>query len=110
LGSLKKILIVITLLVFNTENVHSIIIDVRTQEEWDNGYIEDAIHIPLSIISEDIDKFVKSYDEKILLYCRSGNRSGKARNILEKLGYSNASNLGGISDISKSKGLKIIKK
>ena len=56
MGSLKKILIAITLLVFNIENVHSIIIDVRTQEEWDNGYIEDAIHIPLSIISEDIDK------------------------------------------------------
>ena len=98
------------MLVFNIENVHSIIIDVRTQEEWDNGYIEDAIHIPLSIISEDIDKFVKSYDEEILLYCRSGNRSGKAKEILEKLGYSNAINIGGISDIKKSKGLKIIKK
>ena len=106
MGSLKKILIAITLLVFNIENVHSIIIDVRTQEEWDNGYIEDAIHIPLSIISEDIDKFVKSYDEEILLYCRSGNRSGKAKEILEKLGYSNAINIGGISDIKKSKGLK----
>ena len=82
---IKKILIAITLVVFNTENVHSIIIDVRTQEEWDNGYIEDAIHIPLSIISENIDKFVKSYDEEILLYCRSGNRSGKAKEILEKL-------------------------
>lgn len=110
MGSLKKILIAITLLVFNIENVHSIIIDVRTQEEWDNGYIEDAIHIPLSIISEDIDKYVKSYDEEILLYCRSGNRSGKAKEILEKLGYSNAINIGGISDIKKSKGLKIIKK
>ena len=105
-----KYIFYLTLLVFNIENVHSIIIDVRTQEEWDNGYIEDAIHIPLSILSEDIDKFVKSYDEEILLYCRSGNRSGKAKEILEKLGYFNAINIGGINDIKKSKGLKIIKK
>lgn len=107
---MKKLILVIALFVFSCNSVHSIIIDVRTQEEWDNGYIEDAIHIPLSIISEDIDKFVKSYDEEILLYCRSGNRSGKAKEILEKLGYSNAINIGGISDIKKSKGLKIIKK
>ena len=107
---MKKLILVIALFVFSGNSVHSIIIDVRTQEEWDNGYIEDAIHIPLSIISEDIDKFVKSYDEEILLYCRSGNRSGKAKEILEKLGYSNAINIGGISDIKKLKGLKIIKK
>ena len=107
---MKKLILVIALFVFSGNSVHSIIIDVRTQEEWDNGYLEEAIHIPLSVISEDIDKFVKFYDEEIFLYCRSGNRSGKAKNILEKLGYSNASNLGGISDISMSKGLKIIKK
>tara|TARA_S200000501_G_scaffold325179_1_gene322876 strand:+ start:174 stop:497 length:324 start_codon:yes stop_codon:yes gene_type:complete len=107
---MKKLILVIALFVFSGNSVHSIIIDVRTQEEWDNGYIEDAIHIPLSIISEDIDKFVKSYDEEILLYCRSGNRSGKAKEILEKLGYSNAINIGGISDIKKSKGINIIKK
>ena len=107
---MKKLILVIALFVFGGNSVHSIIIDVRTQEEWDNGYLEEAIHIPLSVISEDIDKFVKFYDEEIFLYCRSGNRSGKAKNILEKLGYSNASNLGGISDISMSKGLKIIKK
>ena len=88
---------------------HSVLIDVRTLEEWKSGHLKGAIHIPLNIISEDINKFVKSHNEEVLLYCRSGNRSGKAKNILDSLGYSNTINLGGITDASKLEKLEIIK-
>ena len=53
-------------------------IDVRTDEEWNAGYIEGAIHIPLSEIERDIE-IMKFQKMKILLYCRSGNRSGRAK-------------------------------
>ena len=107
MGSLKKILIAITLLVFNIENVHSIIIDVRTQEEFKSGYLEDAINIEWQNI-KNLSKEIKK-DEKIYLYCRSGNRSGKATDILINLGYKNVKNIGGLKEASESLNLRIIK-
>jgi phage shock protein E len=54
-------------------------------------------------LSSDINK-----DEKIYLYCRSGNRSGKATKILEDAGYINVINAGSIQEASKLLGINII--
>ena len=64
------------------------LIDVRTQEEFKSGYLEDAINIEWQNI-KNLSKEIKK-DEKIYLYCRSGNRSGKATDILINLGYKKA--------------------
>ena len=73
-----------------------LIIDVRTQEEFQSGHIENASNIQwqnISIIQEKITK-----DKKIYLYCRSGNRSQKATDILIKLGYEDVLNIGGLKE------------
>ena len=82
------------------------VVDVRTEAEWDTGHLEGALHIEwqdILNISSDIQK-----DEEIFLYCRSGNRSGKATKILIDAGYINAKNAGSIEDASELLGIKII--
>ena len=83
------------------------LIDVRTQEEFKSGYLEDAINIEWQNI-KNLSKEIKK-DEKIYLYCRSGNRSGKATDILINLGYKNVKNIGGLKEASESLNLRIIK-
>ena len=82
-------------------------IDVRTVSEFKNGYVQDAINIEWQDISSIRDEFEKN--QKIFLYCRSGNRSGKANDILIKLGFKNVENLGSLEDASKYLKKKIIK-
>ena len=86
-----------------------ILIDVRTDDEWNNGYIETAIHIPLDMILQKIELVTDNKDHKIYLYCRSGNRSGKAEKALQGIGYINAKNIGGIKEASSTLKLKITK-
>ena len=82
------------------------VIDVRTEVEWKTGHLEGALHIEwqeILKISSDIKK-----DEEIFLYCRSGNRSGKATKILLEAGYVNAKNAGSILNASELLNIKII--
>ena len=82
------------------------VIDVRTESEWNTGHLEGALHIEWQDIlnlSSDINK-----DEEIFLYCRSGNRSGKATKILLDAGYVNTKNAGSMKDASELLGIKII--
>ena len=83
-----------------TNDENAIVLDVRTEAEVADGIIPNAIHIDIykgqEFISEieDLDKS-KSY----YVYCRSGNRSGQACQIMEQLGFENAYNLeGGMLD------------
>ena len=103
----NKILIALVLVVVMSGNAYSVMIDVRTDEEWRAGYIEGAIHIPLSEIKKNIENYEISKDEEILLYCRSGNRSGRAKVILDELGYTDVTNIGGIASVSEQYNLKI---
>ena len=74
-----------------------ILLDVRTKGEYESGYIPGAINIPLSDIDEKIISFLPDKSQMILVYCRSGNRSREASDILSKLGYSNVLEIGGIN-------------
>ena len=84
-----------------------VIIDVRTIDEYKSGHIENSLNIEWKAIDE-INEFIAK-DEKIYLYCRSGNRSGKAQNILIDIGYKDVTNLGGINTAAKTLGLNIVK-
>ena len=90
-----------------TQASNPILIDVRTDAEWNDGYIETAIHIPLDKILEKIELVTKNKEQTIYLYCRSGNRSGKAEKALQSIGYINAKNIGGIIEASSTLQLKI---
>ncbi|MGO3238584.1 MAG: rhodanese-like domain-containing protein [Psychroflexus halocasei] len=71
------------------------IIDVRTPKEYKNGHIKNSTLINFfdDDFKEQLSKLPE--DKEILVYCRSGNRSGKASEILENLGYKDVSDLRG---------------
>jgi rhodanese-related sulfurtransferase len=82
------------------------LIDVRTPEEFADGYIAGAINLSLGSIQAglfpDVDKTTKVY-----VYCRSGNRSAEAKQLLSKAGFSNVVDLGGIEEVVAIGGQKI---
>ena len=80
------------------QNDDYILVDVRRQDEFDAGYIPGAICIPNEIIGDEEIPELPNKDEKILVYCRSGNRSKQAAEKLVKLGYTNIIEIGGIID------------
>ena len=75
-----------------------IIIDARTQSEYDEGHIPGAILIPEYEIADRAEKELPDKDQLILVYCRSGRRSKIAAEELVKLGYTNIKEFGGIID------------
>ena len=75
-----------------------VIIDARTEEEFAEGHIENAILIPEYEIKDRAEKELPDKDALILVYCRSGRRSKIASSELVKLGYTNVKEFGGIID------------
>lgn len=70
------------------------LIDVRTQAEYDSGHIPTAENISVDIIASNPP--TQDKDALIIVYCRSGNRSGQAKRMLEDLGYTNVHDFGGL--------------
>ena len=75
-----------------------IILDARTQEEYDEGHIPGAIVISHEEITEKAEEMLTDKDQLILVYCRSGRRSKIAAEALLELGYTNIKEFGGIID------------
>ena len=75
-----------------------VIIDARTEDEFAEGHIENAILIPEYEIAERAEKELPDKEQLILVYCRSGRRSKIASEELVKLGYTNVKEFGGIID------------
>ena len=75
-----------------------IIVDVRRQDEYDEGHIPGAICIPNESIGCDSPEALPDYDQIILIYCRSGRRSKEAAGKLAGMGYTNIYEFGGILD------------
>lgn len=109
---IKKLLIVIFSILLSTQvfanqatNVNSfIIIDVREKEEVDQGMIDQAKWFPLSRFSQDKnwkEDFLKlTKDKKILIYCRSGKRAEKVKDLLKENGIE-SKNIGGYEKLKK---------
>ena len=74
-----------------------IILDVRSQEEYDEKHIPGAILIPHTQVEDLAFDMLPDLDQLILVYCRSGNRSKYAASILEEMGYTNIREFGGIN-------------
>ena len=75
-----------------------VILDVRTQEEYDEAHIDGAILIPDYEIADKAESVLKDKDQLLLVYCKSGRRSKLAAEELVKLGYTNVKEFGGIID------------
>jgi rhodanese-related sulfurtransferase len=76
-------------------NDDALMLDVREDNEWAVGHIPNARHIRLGQLSEQLSQLEKFKDKPIVVYCRSGHRSGRACALLKKSGFTNASNLAG---------------
>lgn len=82
-----------------------LLLDVRTQAEYDSGYIEGATLIPVDELENRLSEIEDYKDKTVLVYCRSGNRSMVAADILVKNGFSKVHNLlGGIGAWNSYKG------
>lgn len=72
----------------------AVIVDVRTDKEYNSGHIEGAVNIPLDRFREDIGTVAEDKNAPLLLHCASGTRSAFARRMAMGMGYTNAHNLG----------------
>lgn len=80
------------------KNKNTTVIDVRTPFEFDDQHFEGAINIPLDEIPEQLEQ-IKEMSKPIIVYCRSGARSGSALNWLRANGVEEVFNAGGLSDM-----------
>jgi len=86
------------------ESVDGQLIDVREPDEYTANHADGAINIPLGdILNGDFSKI--DQNKPIYVYCRTGNRAGQAKVALEKAGYKNVTNVGGLSDWIAKDGL-----
>ena len=75
-----------------------VLVDTRTQEEFNSGYIPGAVLIPYDQMVSRIEEIAPDKSTPVLLYCRSGRRAGIAEEALKNAGYDKVHNLGGIKD------------
>ena len=74
----------------------ALIVDVRTPEEFADGHYPGAINIPHETILDGLNQLGVTEETLVILYCRSGNRSGQAELALKSNGFSHAKNAGGL--------------
>ncbi|MBO2696884.1 rhodanese-like domain-containing protein [Shewanella algae] len=82
----------------------AMLVDVRTPEEYAEGHLPEAINIPFEQIVEVFAKQGIAKDTPVVVYCRSGRRSGIAKESLEKAGYQEVYNGGGYDSLKASAG------
>jgi phage shock protein E len=73
-------------------------VDVRTPGEFAEGHVEGATNIPYTEIVERVGEVTSDKKATLYLYCRSGRRSGIARDALRRAGYENVINIGGLQE------------
>jgi molybdopterin/thiamine biosynthesis adenylyltransferase/rhodanese-related sulfurtransferase len=81
------------------EEGEAAVVDVRERDEWEEGHLPRAVHIPRGYLESRIEGAVPDKSRPVLLYCAGGNRSAFAAKTLEELGYENVLSLaGGFTD------------
>ncbi|WP_195937954.1 rhodanese-like domain-containing protein [Romboutsia sp. 1001713B170131_170501_G6] len=71
----------------------TILIDIRTREEYEENNIENSINIPLNNLLFEIDELEEYKEKNVIVYCRSGHRSVTACNLLHMEGFNKLYNL-----------------
>ena len=81
------------------KNKQAMLIDVRTEEEYKEKHLDDAINIPYDVIGDTIETYgTIDFDTPIIVYCKSGGRSSQAAETLKDKGYTKIYDLGAISN------------
>ena len=80
----------------NRAKENYLVIDVRSSEEYAAGHIKHAINIPLGELESRLDEINAYKDKNVVLYCNTGNRSGKALDLLKQKGFSVLMNAPGV--------------
>jgi phage shock protein E len=75
------------------------LVDVRTPAEFASGHVKGSVNIPLDSVAKQINKFKGK--ENIIVFCRSGARSGQAKSILESKGFTNVVNGGSWTTVNQ---------
>ena len=75
------------------------LVDVRTPGEFAEGHVKGSVNIPLDLVTMELTKFKNK--KNIIVFCRSGNRSGQAKTILEANGISNVTNGGTWEEVNQ---------
>ena len=97
---LSSALTLLIVLVFSSSlwAAEALWIDVRSADEYNIEHVSAAVNIPYTEINGRIGEVTGDRDALIYVYCRSGRRSGIAKDSLEQAGYTNVVNLGGLED------------
>lgn len=82
----------------NKEKEKFLVIDVRSADEYNAGHLKHAINIPLDEIQNRLDELKGYKDKDIILYCNTGNRSGKALELLKSKGFNKLTNAQGVKE------------
>jgi len=109
---MKQLFIFFSLLV--SVNVFSnfeeaLVIDVRSEAEWNQGHLLRAERINWDEISNKISHIALDKNKKIILYCRSGNRAGKAMKVLAEMGYTDITNAGSLESARELLNDKVVR-
>ena len=91
------------------QNKEAVIVDVRDKDEWDEGHIPHAIHLPRGTIELDIEEKVPDPNAVIICHCGGGGRSALAAESLQKMGYKNVRSMAGGLKAWKAAGLPTAK-
>jgi rhodanese-related sulfurtransferase len=83
-------------------NNNAFLVDVRTPAEFGYGHPKGSINIPLDVLDSNLDKFKNK--QSIVVFCRSGNRSGQAKTFLESNGFENVVNGGQWENVAQFTG------
>ncbi|HWS03051.1 MAG TPA: rhodanese-like domain-containing protein [Gammaproteobacteria bacterium] len=73
----------------------TVILDVREDSEYKQGHIANAVHIPLGQLAKRLTELDKYRERPLIAYCRTGNRSNSAAQLLHKHGFTTVHNLAG---------------
>jgi len=90
----------------NDDNVT--LLDVRTIEEYKEGHLRDATLIPVQALAQNLGMLKQDKNKKIIVYCRTGNRSVSASRILEENGFTPLNVKGGILNLQRD-GVEVVK-
>ena len=74
----------------------AVLVDVRTPEEYAGGHVAGSRNLPLQTIM-NVEEEIPDLDTHVFLYCQSGGRSRRAAAFMEKIGYANVKNIGGLA-------------
>ena len=86
----------------------TVIIDVRTPEEFASGHLEGAVNINLQSGQFEQEVGTLPLDGEYLVYCRSGNRSAQAVSIMQDLGFTDLTDLGGLDAAAQATGIPVV--